>query len=118
MTKKSIHEKGTEFSEWLRDQPEIDSKLGYVTTNIDYVWKNYKTGKWCFIEEKRYMAKVGYSQKEIYRTVVDSCKTSENFRGVHLIQFENRSPDDGKIWLDGIEITKQELTNWLQDIVA
>jgi hypothetical protein len=39
-TKRHDGKDATEFSKWLRDQKEIDSSLGYITTNIDFLWKN------------------------------------------------------------------------------
>jgi len=51
MTRRRNDNHSTEFGLWLREQPDIDSKLGYITTNLDYVWKNYKTGDWMLIEE-------------------------------------------------------------------
>ena len=43
---------GTEYGDWTRIQPSIDSKLGYLSTNIDYMWKD-DNGNWMLIEEKR-----------------------------------------------------------------
>ena len=55
MTQKRRDGNSTEFGLWLREQPEIDSKYGYVTTNIDFFWCNYKSNEWMLIEEKRFM---------------------------------------------------------------
>jgi len=99
---------------WLRIQPEIDSKLGYIATNLDYIWENYKTGDWMLIEEKRYMADVTWSQKKQYEKLYKNIeKNKSKFRGIHLIQFEKTSPEDGKIFLDRKEITKKELIKFL-----
>ena len=116
MTKKRYDSHSTEFGLWLRDQPEIDSKLGFVTSNIDYVWKNYKTGEWMFVEEKRYGAKIGFAQHQIFKDVHESVAISQNdkYRGFHLLIFENTSPDDGKMWLDNVEISKENLIYFLR----
>jgi len=53
MTKPRFDDKSTEFGLWLRNQKEIDSGLGYITSNLDYIWRNYNTGDWMLIEEKR-----------------------------------------------------------------
>lgn len=47
MTKQRIVDDGkdSDFSAWLRRQSEIDSNKGFITTDIDYLWKNYKTGQ-------------------------------------------------------------------------
>jgi len=33
------------FSRWVREQPELDSSLGYVTTDQDLEWQLYCTGR-------------------------------------------------------------------------
>ncbi len=114
MTRQRNDSHSTEFGLWLREQPEIDSHNGYVATNIDYTWTNYKTGVWMFIEEKRYNSQPSFSQKEIFKTVDAICKSDKNYHGFHYLIFENTSPEDGKIFLDGKEIDKQKLINFLQ----
>jgi len=42
------------------------------------------------------------------------CKASEQFHGFHLLVFENTSPEDGRIWLDKNEISKDDLIAFLQ----
>ena len=51
MTKRRNDSHSTEYGLWLRDEPSIDSSLGYVATNIDYIWRNYKTGEGKPIQE-------------------------------------------------------------------
>ena len=114
MTQKRYDSHSTEFGLWLRDQKEIDSSLGYLATNIDYVWKNYNTEKWMFIEEKRFMSKVKSWQHEIFKALHIWAKRDPNFCGFHLIQFEKTSPEDGKIFLDKKEISKNNLIKFLQ----
>ena len=114
MTVKRRDNHSTEFGLWLREQPEIDSNLGYLATNIDYVWYNYKTKKWMFIEEKRYGYKPKSWQRSIFKLIHQSIK-SLTYCGFHLLVFENSNPDDGKIWLDNKEITKEDLITFLKD---
>ena len=45
MTQKRRDDHSTEFGLWLREQDDLDSKKGYIATNIDYVWINYKSKK-------------------------------------------------------------------------
>ena len=113
MTKQRKDEHGTEFSIWVRKQPEIDSKLGYVATDLDYVWHNYKTGEWMLIEEKRHDSSPTYSQRCILKLLHNACKHAPKYRGLHLIVFENTSPDDGRIYLDKKEITREQLLQFL-----
>ena len=114
MTRQRNDSHSTEFGIWLRNQKEIDSKLGFVTTNLDYIWENYKTGDWMLIEEKRYKADLPYSQKQQFNKLYKNIIKSPKFKGFHFIQFENTSPDDGKIFLDRKEITKDGLLTFLK----
>lgn len=78
------------------------------------IWKNRKTGKWMLIGEQRYMSEPIYPQKQLFDTLHNVCKNDPNCRGFHLIQFEKTNPEDGKTFLDGKEITKEELIKFLQ----
>ena len=104
----------TEFSNWLRSNKQLDSKLGFVTTNIDFLWQNYKTGQWMLIEEKRHGASLKYAQRKMLELLHKACLGATGYCGTHLIQFENTSPEDGQIFLNKTEITKQQLTDFLQ----
>jgi hypothetical protein len=114
MTAKRKDEHSTEFGLWLREQPEIDSKLGYVATNIDYLWRNYKTGKWMLIEEKRHNSKPQYWQRQLFNLLNWCAKHHPDFIGFYYLIFENTSPEDGKIYLSGKTVTKDELIEFLK----
>jgi hypothetical protein len=123
MTRPRNDQHSTEFGLWLRNQREIDSKLGYIATNIDYKWENYKTGQWMFIEEKRHGSYPAFSQHKQFR-MLDDAQTDSNYCGFWLLSFENTSPDDGRIWLTRlaktpdeikVEITKEQLLGFLKD---
>jgi len=114
MTLQRFDEHSTEFGLWLRKQPEIDSKLGYLASNIDYMWRNYKTGLWMLIEEKRYNSSPKFWQRNMFKILFNLCRIDKNFKGFHLIVFENTSPDDGKIYLDKIEINREYLIKFLR----
>ena len=114
MTRKRNDKHSTEFGLWLREQLEIDSKYGYVATNIDYMWRNYKTGEWMLIEEKRYNSSITKPQRRMFALLNKACKGDSLYKGFHLIQFENTSPDDGEIKIDNKVVTKEELLNFLR----
>ena len=114
MTQKRRDKHSTEFGLWLREQKELDSKNGYVATNIDYIWRNYKTEQWMIIEEKRYNQKPKFYQQKIFEILNWCSKHHKSYEGFHVIVFENTSPDDGKIYLDGELIDKQNLIEFLQ----
>jgi len=114
MTQRRRDDHSTEFGLWLRDQPEIDSKLGYIATNIDYVWENYKTADWMIIEEKRYGRQPKFYQQSIFNILNWCGEHHPYFHGVHILVFENTNPEDGKIFWDGKQITKVELLKVLE----
>jgi hypothetical protein len=116
MTRQRNDEHSTEYGLWLRIQDDLDSSLGFVTTNIDYVWKNYKTGQWMYMEEKRYMSKPTWSQSNIFKQMHANAVASgdEKYHGFHIVTFEKTNPEDGKIYLDGNEITKEQHKRFLK----
>ncbi len=114
MTQKRRDSHSTEFGLWLREQKEIDSSLGYVATNIDYIWNNYKTGEWIIIEEKRYKGKVKFYQKRIFDKLDKVSINDPKYKGFYILCFENTSPDDGDIYINDRLSTKETLINLLQ----
>jgi hypothetical protein len=113
MTKQRNDSHSTEFGLWLRQQPQIASSLGYAATNIDYMWCNFRQNKWMFLEEKRYLAPLSYSQRMLFDRIKNACKDDPTFCGLHFIQFEKTSPEDGKIFWNGAEMDKSELFTML-----
>lgn len=114
MTKKRNDNHSTEFGLWLREQPNIDSQLGFLATNLDYVWTNYNSGKWMLIEEKRYMSRCKPWQRNLFNTVHKSINKDSLYKGFHLLQFEKTSPEDGKIYINCHEVTKDQLVLFLK----
>jgi hypothetical protein len=114
MTQKRRDTHSTEFGLWLREQKEIDSSHGYITTNVDYVWQNHKTGQWMFIEEKRYGQQPKFYQKKIFEILSWCGKFHPKFFGFHVLVFENTNPNDGGMFLDGNKINSEQLLRFLQ----
>jgi len=113
MTKQRRDEHSTEFGLWLRAQPEIDSRLGFVASNLDYIWRNYKTGRWMLIEEKRHNASVKRWQRDLFDLLDKVARLDPDYCGFHVVRFANTSPDDGEIFLDGEEVTPRQLVSFL-----
>lgn len=115
MTRRRNDSHSTEFGLWLREQKDISSSKGFIATNIDYLWENYKTGQWMIIEEKRYMSDLTFPQREQFKKLHNKIeKIGDNsYKGIHLLQFENTTPEDGKIYFDRKEITKDQLIDIL-----
>lgn len=105
----------TPFSDWLREQPKLDSrKIGFVTTNIDYLWHNYKMNKWMLLEEKRRMADVIFPQSKLLSILDKAAKHDPKYHGMHIIQFENTNPEDGKTYIDKKIATVKQLIDFLR----
>ena len=109
MTKEALISSKSQYSYWLRQQQEIDSSKGFICVDIDYVWFNYKSGLFLFKEEKQYNAQPDFYQIDLFKMIHASHKDNLNYRGIHIITFQNTNPDDGKIFWDGYEITKEKL---------
>lgn len=120
MTRKRNDNHSTEFGLWLREQKPIDSRLGYVATNLDYVWKNHRNAKWMLLEEKRYGSYMTFPQEKMFKTLHFTSQHSPCYQGFYIIIFEKTNPDDGKIFISNIansktkEFTKDELIKFLQ----
>jgi hypothetical protein len=116
----------TEFGLWLRGQLpnqktnvtciESDINHGYVTTNLDYVWYNYNSGKLMLIEEKRYNCSLTYSQNKVFQLLDDLILKSkyEKYYGFHVLRFQKTNPEDGKIFWDDDKISISDLLMLLQ----
>lgn len=113
--RKDLHG-STEFGLWLRNQEQIDSNKGYICSNLDYCWHNNRNGHWLLIEEKRHNSSIKPWQKAMFEFIDKACKSDKNYRGFHTLVFENTSPDDGHVWLDGVLTTKVELIDFLKDV--
>jgi hypothetical protein len=107
---------GSVFSNWLRKQPEIssDKKRGYVATDIDFIWHNYRTGEWMFLEEKCFLAPVERWQHEMLMILWNVAKHDPKFRGGYVIQFERTSPDDGDIYINKVQVSREQFMLFLQ----
>ncbi|HPZ75110.1 MAG TPA: hypothetical protein PK723_04785 [Candidatus Pacearchaeota archaeon] len=114
MTQKRRDNHSTEFGLWLRNQKEIDSSLGYITTNIDYVWTNYKTNQWMFLEEKRFNRYPYFYQERIFKKIDKLAKIDPDYHGFHIVVFEKTNPEDGKIYIDRNLVSKEEFLRFLQ----
>lgn len=115
MTRKRDDKHSTEFGLWLRNQIEIDSRIGYVTSNVDYVWMDYRNGLYMIIEEKRYRRGwIEKWQKDVYKTLHRNCVNDPLYRGFHKLVFEKTSPDDGWVNLDDERIPREMLFKWLR----
>ncbi len=114
MTRQRNDNHSTEFGLWLRKQKEIDSCYGFVASDLDYIWQNYKTKQWMLIEEKRFMSNLTWSQTQLFKFLIGRLKYDPKFYGFFLVQFERTSPDDGYIYINHERITKEMLIKFLR----
>lgn len=107
--------KDTDFSAWLRIQPEIDSrKEGFITTDIDYLWRNYKTGEWMILEEKTHGATVPRWQGEFLQILDKLGSFDKLYKGVYLVRFENTDPDNGRVMVNKKLLSRSEFIAFLR----
>jgi hypothetical protein len=121
MTRQRIDNHSTEFGIWIRKQADIDSYKGYRNYNLDIIWWRKKGWSqtpeyWMLIEEKRYMSPVKGDQLLTFRWLHEKLilLNDPTYKGFYILQFENTNPDDGKIFLDEKEITKEQLIKFLK----
>ena len=114
MTRQRNDNHSTEFGLWLRKQKEIDSCYGFVASDLDYIWQNYKTKQWMLIEEKRFMSNLTWSQTQLFKFLIGRLKYDPKFYGFFLVQFERTSPDDGYTYINHERVTKEMLIKFLR----
>lgn len=136
MTRKErTGERSLEFSRWMRSHLK-DSSEGLVVQDVDWILMNYQTGNFVLLEEKTFAHRIGSippAQSVILQllkqllalgSAVNSVlKSSRNpltgatysFCGAFLIEFIGGAcPDSAaKIFLNGIEISKDKLITFL-----
>lgn len=94
--------------------------------DIDFVIFNYITGDIMTLEAKERYGRVGDAQKDTHSTLYQLIMLSSNatvqtkrgvrpikYHGHHLIQFQNTTPEDGRIKLNGKHVTKEQLRTFL-----
>lgn len=110
--------KSTDYGLWTRSQPEIDSNIGFRSTNLDYIWFVDPNGNFMMIEEKSH-SKFGDKtlrkfQHDIFKRVDTLLKASDKYRGCHVLQFSNTTPDNGSMLIDGQLVSRATLLKFLK----
>ena len=114
MTMQRRDNQGTEFTNWVRTPEELGSNKGYIATDIDLVWENYKKKLFMLLEEKSHLLEPSFCQWKQFRRRHIINLPKEEYMGFHIIQFENLGPEDGRIFLDRKEISKERLISFLK----
>lgn len=100
------------FSKWIRESLP-DSKTGFMVSDIDFIIYNYKTKNIAIIELKTRSAELKTWQSIFYKNICKWIKNGIdddwNFKGFYFIKFENTFFNDGKCFLNNIEISELDL---------
>jgi len=128
MTRKRNDNHSTEFGLWIRDFGPDSRRDKLDVENLDYVIFNYGTGDLALIEEKRFgkiptraqwdtlgvvdqLLKHGADSGKLIKTLRGWRKIK--YHGLFLLRFENTTPDDGWMELNGKRISRNELMRFL-----
>ena len=104
----------TKFSDWTRKVKRLDSRKGFYATDIDLIWiSKWGAGSYFLIETKCKMAEVKSTQHNTYAKIARNCLKDKDFKGLVYLQFENTGPEDGKIFWNSVEITTEQLIEYL-----
>lgn len=117
MTKEVQHYAKSNFSAWIKKYgPSSDKDKDAIDVqDIDYVLHSYLTGDLMTLETKEYGGEPSGAQKDtqsvieqllrlgaISGTVFNNRGKKINYHGHYLVQFENTTPDDGWVKVDGV----------------
>jgi hypothetical protein len=112
MTRQEItNTRDLRFSSWIR-YCLPDSDTGFIVSDIDFFLYNYKTKKCAIVEVKTRNASLKF-QKNMYaflsRWIKKGIDDGWEYRGFYFIRFENTFFSDGKVFLNDIESTEEEI---------
>jgi hypothetical protein len=102
------------FSQWIR-RCLPDSNTGYCVSDLDFILWNWKQKKLMFIEvktrnsEPKRFQQIMWNNLAKWITAGMELEKEWTFLGYHLIKFENTFFNDGKCFLNGEEITEEDL---------
>jgi len=105
------------LSDWIREKLPLPQD-GYGVTDVDLALYNWRTRKFMLLEIKRKMFECKPAQRNFFAMLnkrLRATPTTDDFfyLGFHLITYENTFFHDGKVYLDHIEVSEQELIDFL-----
>jgi hypothetical protein len=122
----------TPLNGWIRNHPELDSSLGFVASDVDLTWYNHKLELIMITEHKEHMGLIRPSQ-EATLSVLDQglarglsdpklilvsrrlhIPEHVHYCGFHTIVCQNTNPDDGDIYVDGVQVTQEQFLHFLR----
>jgi hypothetical protein len=121
------------FSQWIRDNlPSSRRPSCFTVFDVDFVLRNYSSNRLALLEVKCKGRKPEGGQKLTMELIDEIMRLGTAARNDHYgirsmqwtycgywtLQFENTMPDDGRIWLNGHELTEEQLKHHLGQIVT
>lgn len=104
------------MSGWVRCNLP-DSSTGLLVTDLDFIIFNYKKRRLMLLEVKTRNSKMKTWQSIIFsqleKWIKKGIDQDWDFRGFHVVTFENTLFHDGKCYLDGKESTESEIRQFL-----
>lgn len=101
-----------EFSQWVKENLP-DSSTGYMVTDLDFFFYDYKRKKVAIVEVKQHNKIIDDWQNNAFRFLRDCIRNGKpegwEFIGYFVIRFENTNFSDGKVYLDGTETTEEAI---------
>lgn len=114
-TKRRNHSGGEPVGLWFRDIEELDSWKGHRFNNIDFMYQNecIEEHPFLLMETKCRKAIAKPWQMRSILTIHNRLAGSDGYKGFYIVTFENTTPDDGRMWVGNIEITRDEFIQML-----
>jgi hypothetical protein len=107
------------LSSFLREYAPNSEKGRYVVSDVDFIIINNEQKRGMAIEEKCFMAEPSWFQKNKFMPIISHAlkqyfkRKGYDFKGYNLIQFENDSPFNGRVFYNGNEIDAEILLDIL-----
>lgn len=109
----------TPFSMWLRELGDPLTSRTISNQNLDYVWHDYPRNFLLTLEEKRHGARPSAAQNDTHGVVAQLLAMSDGrmvstlrglrparYFGHYVVVFENTTPDDGAMRINGQECSR------------
>lgn len=109
------NERNLDMSRWIRTHLP-DSSTGTRVTDIDFVITNANSNTILFVEVKTRNAQMKAWQKQIYSRIISSINRSGAMKASFAgIRFEHTFFHDGRVWLNGVQSSEQEIKKTLSE---
>lgn len=100
------------FSGWVRENLPNSNK-GFMVSDLDFIFQNYKTKKVMLLEVKTRSAKLRKWQKILFanldKWIKHGISKDWQYLGFHTVRFENTDFNNGRVLFDNKLVTEKEL---------